>query len=140
MPEAIIKPTPCVWMGEYNDLPERGDWEIGWTYFNDAHKFSGHELSNKYLRNVQAIRRPITVLCPMLAHWEDGRRPDELHATPFCIDSHPTMEEHTADDHWDVTVNLSSLIVGQKPLITVHPSIHLVGSWPGWLQDGILHQ
>lgn len=52
------------------------------------------------------------------------------------------MDGYSTQKHelWDVKVDLDSLVVGEKPLITVSPSIHIVGYWHGWLQDGILHQ
>jgi hypothetical protein len=58
-----------------------------------------------------------------------------LRGTTFIIDDHPTNQP---DGGWDVQVDMSSLVVGQRPLITVHPSIHLVGIWHGWLAGGVL--
>lgn len=129
MSEAVIEPTPCVWMGSYADLPE-GEWQIGWAFFWDS---SFDDLNPAF---DWSVRPPITVCCPHLLHWEDGSRPDRLSATIFCIDKLSTVKRLP----WKVTVDLDSLIVGQKPMITVDPSIHLLGMWHGWLQEGILHQ
>lgn len=130
MSEVTIEPTPLVWMGHINDLPERRDWEYGWAFFTDVGQWAtAMDLSPHYMENVQPIRKPIVVLCPMQAG--DGT----LRGTPFCIDKLSTQKR----EPWDVTVDVDSLVLGQKPLITVHPSIHLIGTWHGWLQDGILH-
>lgn len=129
MEEVTIEPTSLVWMGRYKDLPE-GPWEIGWAFFHD---FSGNDLNPAF---DFLIREPITVMCPCMLHWEDGSHPDKLSATVFTIDKLSTTKRQP----WDVKVDLSTLIIGQKPMITVSPSIHLVGIWHGWLQEGILHQ
>ena len=136
MGETTIEPTECVWMGDYESLPE-GPWSIGWVFYG-----MGHYLSNNYKR-IAHLRPPITVICPCLLHWEDGSKPDRLSGTPFCIDSFPTPDDEQPDDpskHWDLTVDIVSLVVGKKPMITVSPSINLVGIWHGWLQEGVLHQ
>lgn len=136
MPEATIEPTPCVWTVVGN----RDRWSIGSTFFV---KRRYHGLSDLYRDVTSKVRAPIVVMCPHLLHWEDGSRPDKLASTPFCIDVFPTPDDDQPEDpskHWDLTVDLDSLVVGQKPRITVSPSIHLVGIWHGWLQDGVLHQ
>lgn len=136
MSYATIQPTACVWVGDYDSLPE-GPWQIGWTFFGN-----GFNLSTKYLTDVASIRQPITVLIPVLWQWDDGR-PSKLGCTPFCIDSHTTPDVGGPKDPskaWDVTVDMASLVIGQKPLITVHPSIDAEGCWHGFLQEGILHQ
>ena len=129
MSEVTIEPTPLVWMGRYEDLPD-GPWEIGWAFFHD---FSGNDLNPSF---DFSIREPITVICPCLHHWEDGSRSDELAGTVFTIDKLSTIKRKP----WEVSVDLDSLIVGRKPMITVNPSIYLVGIWHGWLQEGILRQ
>lgn len=127
MSEVTIEPIPLVWMGSYEDLPETDDgWQVGWAFFG-----LGHALSEHYKANVASVREPITVMCPARRR-HDGT----LQATTFCIDSHPTDEPSAA---WTVTVDLDSLVVGQQPMISVAPSIHLVGMWHGWLEQGILH-
>lgn len=126
---ALVQPISLTWKGDRDDLNNsRTEWEVGWAFFSTGG--FGHGLSNHYLANVASIRKPIVVLCPMLSTKDGSMQP-----TPFCIDKFPT---HKPDEHWDVTVDLESLVVGQKPIITVNPSIHLVGIWHGWLQNGIL--
>lgn len=130
MAECTIEPTPLVWMGEYGDLPEHPlGWPVGWAFFG-----FGYYLSEHYKANVAHIRPPITIACPCERRWDDGRV--EMGATSFCIDSFPTGDPTS---HWDVIVDLDSLVIGQKPLITVHPSIWLHDIWHGWCQEGILH-
>jgi hypothetical protein len=124
-------------MGAWEDLPD-GPWSIGWMFYG-----LGHYLSDRYRNETALVRPPITVICPCLHHWEDGSQPDRLDGTVFCIDSYPTPDNDQPADsskHWDLTIDMDSLIVGQRPRITVSPSIHLIGIWHGWLQDGILHQ
>jgi hypothetical protein len=82
------------------------------------------QLSAHYMANVASVRRPITVMLPAAGH-----------ACSWCIDQHPT---DSPDGGWQVDVDLDSLIVGQKPRITVNPSMHAVGIWHGWLRDGVL--
>lgn len=122
-PEAIIEPTPCVWMGDYEDMPE-GEWSVGSAFFWDVF----FNIDPKFDRSV---RKPIVVMCPTNfgTKWP-------MHATPFWIDSLSTEKK----EPWAVTVDMDSLVIGQKPIITVSPSIHLIGIWHGWLQDGVLHQ
>lgn len=132
MSEVTIEATPCVWMGHMDDLTEsRFDWAVGWAFFTDVGQWAtALDLSPHYMENVQAVRKPIVVMCPM--QTGDGR----IIGTPFCVDKLSTEKR----EPWDVTVDLDSLVVGQKPTITVSPSIHIVGYWHGWLQDGTLHQ
>ena len=137
MSEVTIQPTDCIWMGTSDDLPDGDGYKVGWMFFS-----WGWNLSDHYKNNVAQVRQPISVICPTMLHWEDGSYPDRLSGTPFCIDSYPTPDDdkpvNTAA-HWDLTVDLSTLVVGKKPMITVNPSIHLIGTWHGWLQNGILH-
>lgn len=86
MPEATIEPTPLKWLGTIEGWPTEM-WKIGLSYFV---KREYHGLSTHYFAETVKIRPPIVVMCPALHHWEDGSRPDELHCTPFCIDSYPT--------------------------------------------------
>lgn len=123
MSEIVIpEPIDCVWTGDWQEqnvehFPgECGYWLDGW---GGGPMRPGIE------------RRPIFVICPAFLTDEGV-----LRGTSFCIDSPAT----SGSGYWDVTVDMDSLVVGQKPRITVHPSIHLVGIWHGWLQDGVLHQ
>lgn len=105
----------CVWVGE---MPER-QWvpgEVFWSY--------EFELSKHYEANVRQQRRPIAVVVPTRSGG----------ATWFCIDSHPTDKPEGA---WGIEI-VGELIEGQKPDITVTPSIHCVGLWHGFLQHGVL--
>ena len=131
MPEVRIEPTPLIWYGQMRDedgrprWPRNEEWKVGAAFYG------GMALSNHFLLNTMNVRKPIMVLCPFPG--ANGT----LDATPFCIDSSPTND---GENHWDVTVDLDSLVVGAKPNITVHPSIHLVGFWHGWLKEGVLSQ
>lgn len=131
MAECTIEPTPLVWMGHINDLDQdRRVWDYGWAFYTDVGQWAtAMDLSPHYMANVQPTRKPIVVMCPMESpiskRW----------GTPFCIDKLSTQKR----EPWHVTVDLDTLVVGQKPLITVSPSIHIVGYWHGWLQEGVLH-
>lgn len=120
MEVVIDKPIPLIWMGEEPD----GPWEVGqafWWYTSDR-------MSPLWKPEE---RRPIGVVCPAWLNNEG-----ELVGTVFGIDQVSTVK----GEPWNVTVDLSSLVIGQKPNITVSPSIHLVGIWHGWLEEGMLHQ
>lgn len=120
-PEAVIEPVPLLWMGSHDLLPD-GEYKVGWAFY---WPMSGHDI------NPDINRPAIVVICP--TNFKD----DPLeHGTPFWIDSYST-EKH---ELWQVTVDESTLVIGQQPMITVHPSIWLMGVWHGWLQDGRLHQ
>jgi hypothetical protein len=107
-------PIECVWLDKRPDRP----WNTG-----ECFPF-GYSLSNHYLANVAQTREPISVMVPT----RDGR------CTPFCIDSHPTNQP---DGAWAVTIS-GDLIEGQKPDITVQPSIHCIGLYHGFLTNGVL--
>lgn len=47
----------------------------------------------------------------------------------FCLDS-MTIKDGQMSGGWTV--------IGDAPMITVHPSINLVGHYHGWLQAGVL--
>lgn len=112
-------------MGEFKELPPVG-YEPGWMFFGGP--WSGSMfLSDHYKAHVQRERRPICVIVPVSSNPGYG--------TGFCIDSAPTMDRRAG---WEVTVDLRSLVVGQKPHITVAPSIDCKGIWHGFLQDGVM--
>lgn len=48
---------------------------------------------------------------------------------PFCVHS-PATREGPAGEGWTVT--------GDAPMITVSPSINVVGSYHGWIQNGVI--
>lgn len=71
-----------------------------------------YRLSDEYERDRAQLRLPLAVVLPNGMH--------------FCIDS--AVSDETRG--WQVT--------GEPPAITVSPSIHIVGDWHGWLQNGEL--
>jgi hypothetical protein len=107
-------PIDCVWFAEMPD----GPWQPGWAF-----PF-GYALSEHYKANVAEQRRPISVCVPT----RTGR------CTPFCIDSHPTDKPDAA---WQVTI-AGELVEGERPDITVTPSIHCIGLYHGFLTNGVL--
>lgn len=107
-------PTECVWFAE---APE-GLWEAGWC-FPHAWRTSMH-----YRQHVALFRPAITVMVPT----RDGS------VTPFCIDSAPTYDPGGA---WTVICPWP-LVPGEKPPITVQPSINIEDCYHGWLVDGVL--
>ena len=119
-------PIPLLWMGAHDDLPD-GEYQVGWAFYL---RRNNGLLSKHNLQVVAAQRPPICVICPGAVR-ADGT----LRGTTFIIDDHPTDQP---DGGWEVHVDLSSLVIGQRPLITVSPSIHLVGIWHGWLAGGVL--
>lgn len=125
--EATIEPLPLTWVGHYDDIKGNDalTWQRGWAFFSDPGKYAVISPVRPGLN-----RLPIVVMCPM------GDATAHHNCTPFCIDSPAT----SGAGYWDVTVDEATLVVGQQPLITVNPSIHLVGIWHGWLHNGVLHQ
>ena len=115
-------PIECIWRGTaYED--EWGPWQPGDCFYH------GYYLSEHYKTNIATVRKPISVFVPARGATEKYR------GTGFCIDSHPTGNDGGA---WQVSVDLASLVIGQKPLITVSPSINCVGIYHGFLQAGVL--
>lgn len=104
----------CVWRGDPPDRP----WVPGDVFW------FGYDLSKHYRRHVRPERKPISVVVPTRGGG----------ATAFCIDSHPTGRP---DEAWHVTI-VGELVEGERPDITVKPSIHCVGLWHGWLTNGVL--
>ena len=111
-------PIECVWLGE----PPDGPWQPGWCFPTRP----GHRawLSRRYLDQDAAIRPPLTVVLPTRGGG----------AVAFGMDDHPTSEP---DDAWTVTI-AGPLVEGQRPPITVQPSINCVGLYHGFLTDGVL--
>lgn len=107
-------------MGDREDLRDDDEsYTVGAAFFWDV----DFNIDPKFDRS---LRKPIVVMCP--TNWSSE-------GTPFWIDSLST-EKH---EPWGVSVDLNSLVIGQKPIITLTPSIHLIGIWHGWLQQGVLH-
>ncbi len=113
-------PFECVW---FDEMPEREDWTPGGC-FPTPEGWRVY-LSRHYLDHVAQLRPPIEVVLPMRGGG----------STHFCIDSHPSNAEET--EHWDVTCPWP-LVVGEKPLITVAPSINALGAYHGFLRAGVL--
>lgn len=123
----------CVWKGslytpdgqriEGTDLTDNTPWQPGWCFH------WGYQLSNKYKNTVAVYRQPIIVMVPI------RNAKTEHNATPFCIDSYPTS---APDGHWEVEVDMETLVEGYRPDITVTPSINCVGLYHGFLQHGLL--
>lgn len=82
----------------------------GWLYF-----FSKLNNLSEYYKQNNSHRRPLLV-------WLPGRN-------LFCVDGMCWNSEGKYGG-WTVT--------GDAPVITVHPSINLVGSYHGWLQSGVI--
>ena len=114
-------PTDCVW----HDTPPEGGWPVGACFYSPYE----HQMSKHYEANVRAARRPIMVVLPMRGATQPW------HATTFVIDSHPTNDENAA---WGVEVVMASLVDGQKPDITVTPSIDCRGLYHGYLTHGVI--
>jgi hypothetical protein len=141
----IVIPAPidCVWVGD--DLfgddtdPVEGTTRMAGRV---GHWLGHDKMGDDVNPAIVGVREPMWVLCPMRLRKYTDRTVDppvereDVTGTPFCIDHYSSVKHQL----WDVTVDMDSLVIGQKPKITVHPSIHLVGIWHGWLQDGVLHQ
>lgn len=115
-------PIDCVWRAKQ---PEYEDRSAGDCFFTELEPYRTL-MSKHYLEHVAAVRPPICVMI-------QSRNPEWVF--PFWIDSHPSAEP---DAHWNVTVDLASLVVGQKPNITVDPSILADGAYHGYLREGTL--
>lgn len=123
----VVTSLDLVWMGEAPEsrraeglAPGEYPWAAGMAFWAPYR----YQLSKHYLANVAQVRRPIVVMLPAAGA-----------PCSWCIDAHPTGQP---DGAWTVTVDLDSLVVGQKPRITCSPSLHAVGIWHGWLTDGAL--
>jgi len=118
--------TPLVWHDDAY-VPE-GPWPPGCAFFAPPDSiYADFMLSDHYRENVAQHRRPIVVTIPT----------DRKYCVAFCVDSHPTAEEKR-HEAWEVTIDESTFVNGERPLITVKPSIHIIGYYHGWLTDGVL--
>lgn len=68
-----------------------------------------------YFEKHNAHRKPLWV-----------KMPGGHGGTAFCVDSIAS----TGGEGWEVT--------GEPPKITVHPSIHIIGRYHGWIRDGVI--
>ena len=107
---ALVKDYGSDWV----DHLQPGDmWEVNRTYWeHDREHLHRNDLSPEYWRDNAAKRPPLCVVLPS-GDW-------------FYVDSKCSGEDHG----WTVT--------GDPPLITVSPSINAIGSYHGWLQNGVL--
>ena len=111
--------TQLIWMDV--EAGPKFDWEAGMAFWSPYDKM----VSRHFKENVAAVRKPIIVVVPTRhggISW-------------FNVDSAPTS---VPESHWDVKVDLATLVKGQKPMITVTPSINLGGLYHGFLTDGVL--
>lgn len=107
-------PIDCVW---FDEAPE-GPWQPGSCFP------MGERLSKQFLEVDAAHRAPVSVVLP----GRDG------HPCRFCVDSHPTDDP---DGCWSVLIE-GDLVAGERPSITVNPSIDAAGIYHGWLKAGVL--
>lgn len=112
-------PINCVWL----DKAPEGIWEPGWCFYAPFE----YDLSKHYLAEVRQDRPPIMVVLPI-------RGPHRIGGTQFIIDSHPTSDP---EGNWEVQIE-GSFVDGQKPDITVTPSINALGIYHGYLTHGVL--
>jgi hypothetical protein len=82
-------------------------------------------LSNYFRHNWEGKRLPLIVVLP-----GNGRFGDH-----FCIDIYATGDE--SKKGWTVRIN-GDLVDGQKPDITMEPSINCVGSYHGYIRNGVI--
>lgn len=90
-------------------------WPASWLV-DPADDWIASYLSPKYQREWMAKRPPFIVKLP------DG--------SEFCIDSRATSGGQFHGDGWTVT--------GDVPNVTLSPSINIVGSYHGWIQNGVI--
>lgn len=119
-------PIDCLW---FDEKPE-GPWQPGWCFPNP---FGDNWLSPVFVETVHD--RPAIVVCLPMRHAVPNAQNRYEHTTWFCIDSSPTSEP---GGHWDVTVDLATLVDGEKPDITVQPSINCVGLYHGYVTHGVV--
>lgn len=109
-----------VWLDE---APEFDSYEPGLAFFIDP----DWKLWDAYEMNPALTRRPIVVVLPSNL--------DRYPIVPFPIDSRSTESK----SFWTVTVVEATLIAGQKPDITVSPSIDIKGGYyHGFLTNGVV--
>lgn len=87
-------------------------WFAPWL-LRDEHKDC---LSPKYWAQWAAIRPPLYVTLPNL--------------DVFCVDSYAREGGKKLGSGWDVS--------GTAPILTISPSINIVGYYHGWIRDGII--
>lgn len=109
-------PIDLVWFDE----PPPGPWQPGWAFPTPYEGWVSHH----FLEHVSGTRPAIEVVLPTRGGG----------VTHFCIDSHPSDDEN---GNWNVVVE-GELVAGEKPKITVTPSINCVGLYHGHITAGVI--
>lgn len=114
----VLPKTPDAAPISMSDLPYMG-MKVGDMWFLDKHhpvyQCFFATLSPRY-RAIQDKREPLWVILP--------------DRTLFCVDVLAWAGGTHQGEGWEVS--------GEAPKITVSPSIHIVGSWHGYLENGEL--
>jgi len=108
--DARTIPVGSIWYADAKVLSEESDDHLDWPDFFASRK----RLSDYYLTN-NTHRLPLLVMLPK--------------AGVFCVDS-KCWDQNGMHGGWTVT--------GTAPLITVSPSINVVGVYHGFIQNGVL--
>jgi hypothetical protein len=113
-------PWPCKLVDITKQPKEIGDMWFGEALpiTNEPGRYmdipSGDLLSDEYIRERMAKRKPLDVMMP--------------NGDVFCIDAAVSGKR----DGWAVT--------GDPPNITVHPSINIVGRYHGFIKNGVISE
>lgn len=123
-------PWPCRLI-ETPELDEHGNVEfarrqVGDMWYLDLpeEELRKRELTEQYWRDNAPRRKPVVLALPIL--YYGGIRG----VTPFLVDGKCFDSSRGHYDGWIVT--------GEAPVLTVSPSIHMVGRYHGWLREGVL--
>lgn len=109
-------PWQCKMVANRDTAEEIGDMYFS-EHYDETHtsEFT-RPLSPEYQRDWLGKRAPLFVMTP---------------AGPWCVDAQSTDGNGNFTGHgWTVT--------GTPPNITVTPSINMVGTYHGWLTNGVL--
>jgi hypothetical protein len=107
--------TEAYFKGKYE--PKVGDaWFAKWRV-EDMKDW----LAPEYFRDWAAKRPPVDVALPSNDGWG---------WTQFCIDMRTTSGGVPGPGGWKVT--------GEVPLVTLSPSVNIVGVYHGWIQNGVI--
>lgn len=97
-------------------------WELKLPTKEDT---EGWNLSDEYWSRIYPKRGPLIVMLP--GYVKDGDGNIKIHGWPWCVDSKQSNPPHTG---WTIT--------GEAPKITVNPSINAIGSYHGYIRDGVI--
>ena len=114
----------CVLNG--NGWPDLSKMDIGSMYFmtiSDEELRAKYHLSDYYWANNAKTRKPLMLVLP----WGKGER---LSKQFFSVDGKCYSGENGYYGGWTVT--------GTPPAITVAPSINIVATYHGFVQNGIV--